>query len=571
MNFLENIRVRVKLLVSYLIIAALILIVGIIGTISLKKISTNSTTMYDKNMQIVYKLSDMNKDLSEVRADALKFVYQKDDSRRKDAENDIKEKESNSAKHIKDIEKYEMDKDEKDIWMTFKNQLQTYEDIIEKINNFSAKKDYKSAEKELMGEAAVARESVSKSLNTLISLNLKYAKNSNEINSKLYSRSNVIMYIIVFLGVVIAILIGIIISNDIHKVLGHMLTYANKLENYDLSYGYKVTRKDEFGQTGEALMNAKDNIRNLVETIIENSQDMSSATEELSATSEELSSKMENIKNAVDNIASGVQETSASTEEITASIEEVNSSIGELSQKSLNGSNSANKSKEHALTVQQNGDRAIKQTQQVYSEKKEKMLRAINDGKVVEDIKVMADTISGIAEQTNLLALNAAIEAARAGEKGKGFAVVADEVRKLAEQSSEAVTGIQDTISKVQDAFKNMSSNGSDILDFVHKDIGKEFKSFGSMGDQYYNEAEFVSTMSEEIAAMSEELTATINQVSEATQGMAEAAQKSSEHTSVIKASIDESTQGVEQVAKTAQAQAENAQKLNEMVQKFKL
>ena len=62
----------------------------------------------------------------------------------------------------------------------------------------------------------------------------------------------------------------------------------------------------------------------------------------------------------------------------------------------------------------------------------------------------MADTIGSIAEQTNLLALNAAIEAARAGEQGKGFAVVAEEVRKLAEQSSQAVLSIQDTIVKVQ-------------------------------------------------------------------------------------------------------------------------
>ena len=43
----------------------------------------------------------------------------------------------------------------------------------------------------------------------------------------------------------------------------------------------------------------------------------------------------------------------------------------------------------------------------------------LEEGKVVKDIKVMADTISGIATQTNLLALNAAIEAARAGINAK--------------------------------------------------------------------------------------------------------------------------------------------------------
>lgn len=188
---------------------------------------------------------------------------------------------------------------------------------------------------------------------------------------------------------------------------------------------------------------------------------------------------------------------------------------------------------------------------------------SMDDGKVVENIKVMADTIASIAEQTNLLALNEAIEAARAGEQGKGFAVVAEEVRKLAGQSSEAVTGIQDTIVKVHDAFENLSGNGNDVLRFINENVDPQFEQFGNAGKQYYNDSDFVSTMSEEIASMSEELNATIGQVSEAIQGMSATTQNSSEHAGTIKASIDETTKAIEQVAATAQNQAELAQILD--------
>ena len=54
-----------------------------------------------------------------------------------------------------------------------------------------------------------------------------------------------------------------------------------------------------------------------------------------------------------------------------------------------------------------------------------------------EEIRKIADVITGISSETHFLALNAAIEAAHAGENGRGFAVVAEEVRKLAEQSDQ--------------------------------------------------------------------------------------------------------------------------------------
>jgi methyl-accepting chemotaxis protein len=61
-------------------------------------------------------------------------------------------------------------------------------------------------------------------------------------------------------------------------------------------------------------------------------------------------------------------------------------------------------------------------------------------------------SIEQIAEQINLLALNATIEASRAGESGKGFAVVASEIRALAKQTDEAIDGIREVITSMQDS-----------------------------------------------------------------------------------------------------------------------
>ena len=141
----------------------------------------------------------------------------------------------------------------------------------------------------------------------------------------------------------------------------------------------------------------------------------------------------------------------------------------------------------------------------------------------------------------------------------------------MAEQSSEAVTSIQDTITKVQAAFKNLSDNSKDVLNFIKEDVDPRFEEMKTMGNQYYSDAEFVTNMSEEIASMSQQLTATIHEVSEAIQNTAGTAQKSSENAETIKDGINETTKAIQQVAQTAEHQTELAEMLNEMVHRFKI
>lgn len=570
MGFLKNIKVRTKLIISFIIVAILIGVVGAIGIMSLKTVDKNSEEMYNNRLQSVYLLTDMKQNLTEIKSDVLQLVYVRDDSKKADLEKDIQINTDEDNKYITVYEKLPMNDVEKQIWTTYKNQLGQYRTLRENVIKLVDAGNFDEAIKKYQQIPAI-RESMMANLDKLINANLESAKAANLNNHLIYMGSNRILTMLMIVGLVIAIGLGLIISKDINTPLLKIKSLAERLAEFDFSLPINITRKDEFGQTGDALNTSIKNVSSLVNSIMENSQDMSASSEELSTTVEELTSKTEEIDSAVTNITFGIQETSASSEEITASVEEVDSSINELSGKAMEGSNNANQSKERATEVGKKGKEAIKEVRNLYEEKKKNMLMAIEDGKVVDNIRVMADTIASISGQTDLLALNAAIEAARAGEQGKGFAVVAEEVRKLAEQSSQAVTGIQDTIAKVQDAFKNLSENGSDVLKFINENVDPQFEELGNIGNQYYSDSDFVSKMSEEIAFMSEELTATVAQVSEAVQNMSGTAQKSSESAEIIKISVDETTKAIGQVAITAQGQAELAQKLNEIVNKFKL
>jgi len=75
----------------------------------------------------------------------------------------------------------------------------------------------------------------------------------------------------------------------------------------------------------------------------------------------------------------------------------------------------------------------------------------------------ISDFITRIANQTNLLGLNAAIEAARVGDLGRGFGVVANEIRRMAQDSSQSVKQITETIQAIQQRIAELSSQVNHI------------------------------------------------------------------------------------------------------------
>lgn len=565
-----GVKVRVKLIASFLTVAIFIAIVGLVGQMSLKSVHNNSEKMYSVNLNSVQTITDIEKNLIKIENNILDLVYIKNLNNKVSLEKEILAYKDANDKNMESYEKLYMTDEEKELYNLFKNRLKEYRELTDDVIKAIDENSYIEAEK-LYKNMWYTSEKVFYVLNQIVEINSNGAKSVNESNSLIYMRANNIIIIFSILGFLIAISIGYFISKDIEKPLNKIKDLAGRLSSYDFSTPIDILRKDEFAETGIALNIAQENVRNLVKIIMENSEDISSSSEELSATVEELTSKVMIIDEAVENIASGMQESSAAAEELSASTQGVNQSISYLSAKATEGSSNANKSKERAIEVKTNSQKAIEETRKISSEKQRNMEKAIKDGEVVDSIKVMADTIGSIAEQTNLLALNAAIEAARAGENGRGFAVVADEVRTLAEQSSQAVINIKNTITKVQKAFEISIDTGSDILEFINTEVNDQFDAYGESGNQYYKDSDIVSKMSDEIATMSEEVTTIVGEVSSAIQNMEQSSQKSSEEAEIIKESMGDATKAIQQVALTAQSQAELAQNLNEIVQRFKI
>lgn len=569
-DLFKKLKVSTKLISTFVIIAILLVLINLINVVTISKFNNNANKLYSDNLVSIIAINDVYKDLLEIYSNEGKLVYITDKSEIQNLLNIDEKNDSDIDGNIK-VYKNALTKEEDEkliaefetIINTYRNVRKEYIDLItsEKRNDLMKK----------FAEVTKHKDIVISKLDQIVDLNNKWSNETIEDNESLFRTAIRINIEVIIFSVILLAICGTLIVKSITKPLRKILEFANRLANYDISTPITVENANEFGQTGMALNKGQENIAVLIKDIMSGAEDMSAASEELSATIEEMTSNFESISVATKEINCGVEETSATAEEISASVQEVDSNIVVLSNKSIEASNSSIEMRERADNVKTESSNAIEKTNSIYSNMEREILRSIEEGNVVEEIKIMTDTIANISAQTNLLALNAAIEAARAGEQGKGFAVVAEEVRKLAEQSANEVANVKQTIEKVQYAFKNLSKNSNQLLKFMNDKVEPQFKAFLEIGEKYENDGNLISGISDEVASMTEQLSATIEQVNVAVQNMAQMAQKSSENSNAIQESVNESSHAMEQIADTAQNQAGFAQQLNSMVLKFKI
>ena len=139
--------------------------------------------------------------------------------------------------------------------------------------------------------------------------------------------------------------------------------------------------------------------------------------------------------------------------------------------------------------------------------------------KASEETSKIIKTIDEIAFQTNLLALNAAVEAARAGEAGAGFAVVADEVRNLAMRAADAA---KNTASLIEGTVKQVKEGG-ELVGKTNENFSEVARSAAKVGELV---SEIAAASSEQAQGISQVNTA-VNEVDKVTQQNAANAEES--------------------------------------------
>ncbi|HET7558216.1 MAG TPA: methyl-accepting chemotaxis protein [Rhodanobacteraceae bacterium] len=292
------------------------------------------------------------------------------------------------------------------------------------------------------------------------------------------------------------------------EAIMRLLDEMGSLAEGDLTVKTTVS-EDITGAIADSVNYAIDELRSLVTTINETSEQVSSSAQETQTTARHLA-------NAAEQQAQQI--TSA-----TSAINQIVSSMDVVSKDSAESADVA----ERSVKIASRGAEVVRETisgmDSIRDQIQETSKRIKRLGESSQEIGSIVELINDIAEQTNILALNAAIQAASAGEAGRGFAVVADEVQRLAERASGATKRIETLVQTIQsdtnEAVSSMEQTTTEVVNGARlaEDAGTALGEIETVSNNLAGLIQGISTAAKQQSAAATNITSTMHVIQEIT------------------------------------------------------
>lgn len=325
----NNLKMKQKIISSFILVSLFVGIVGGIGVLNMGKINSNSSLMYNDDLEILKDLQQVNSNSLHGRLLIINLVESRDFNKVKETQDELSKYREQNNKMLKEYEEHGLNSTEKGIYAQFQKDLKDYREASGNVINLVSNQKYDDAMVASKKSAAI-RDKLTTSLDKLIQITDDEASNRNKSNNKLYKNSFYVVGAASIFGLIIAIILGFIIASVISNRIRQVLVFAEAVGNGDLTKSININSKDEIGSLAESLNKAVNGVRNLISQITYSAGEISASSEELSATTQEISSKMDLVNRSTEQIAKGAQDLSTVTEKVSVSTQEIDETTNKL-------------------------------------------------------------------------------------------------------------------------------------------------------------------------------------------------------------------------------------------------
>ncbi|WP_242168504.1 MULTISPECIES: methyl-accepting chemotaxis protein [unclassified Pseudomonas] len=436
---MKNWTLRQRILASFAVIIAIMLLMVVVSYSRLLKIEVSETAVRDDAVPGVYLSSMIRSAWVDSYLQTLELLGLRDDKGLTDADKaDFKSFEGRILTQMANYQATINGRDDQAEFDKFEGMHQAYNKSLTTVLDALQRNDLAAARKEFTTHLTPAWTAGRMKLNDIITENKDVADRATTAIDDAVSAAKVSMFVSLALAILAAGLCGLLLMRAIMAPMQRIVAILGTMRDGDLSKRLNLERKDEFGAVETGFNDMMTELTALVSQAQRSSVQVTTSVTEIAATSKQQQATATETAATTTEIGATSREIAATSKDLVRTMTEVSTAADQASVAAGSGQQGLARMEETMHSVMGAAD-LVNAKLAILNEK-------------AGNINQVVVTIVKVADQTNLLSLNAAIEAEKAGEYGRGFAVVATEVRRLADQTAVATYDIEQMVREIQSA-----------------------------------------------------------------------------------------------------------------------
>jgi methyl-accepting chemotaxis protein len=229
MNWFKNMRIRVKLLSSFFVVAILAGVIGYMGITRLKQINDADIKLYEKITVPLSQLSDLSNSFQRVRVNVREAILAEDEVARKGFFTRIDELTKIFRDNQKLLEVTMITEAGKIAMTNTVNAFNEYLAFVPEIRKMLDAGDKEGALAIMRGKMKQSNLACQNAIDELQNLKIKFAKQTSEENTAMANSATTFMLILILLVLVASVVLGLIIASNIQGIIKSVVTQIKEL------------------------------------------------------------------------------------------------------------------------------------------------------------------------------------------------------------------------------------------------------------------------------------------------------------------------------------------------------
>ncbi|MBF0345614.1 MAG: MCP four helix bundle domain-containing protein [Nitrospirae bacterium] len=261
MKWFYDLKISVKLIVSFVLVALIAGAIGYIGMTDIHKLSVSNKDTYDNMLMPMAIVANIEKNYHKIRVAGRDLVISEKAEDRLKYANLIKELREEIDKKSKEYETTFFDDTDRANFKEFVDAKAAYKLLVDRVIELALAGKNAEALNFLRTEAHKASKAEEMAIDKLFDYNVKMAKTTTDKNASEAKTATTLIVTFTAVGMIIAIILGLFIARIISRPVKSMVNAADRLALGEVDIEIGEDSKDEIGQLAQSFKRVIDNIR----------------------------------------------------------------------------------------------------------------------------------------------------------------------------------------------------------------------------------------------------------------------------------------------------------------------